>query len=90
MIQQQSTQLLATRRNMEAGAVVPEKRALQAKARPQAVRVQQVAQVVKVRPQAVKAVRVQQVAQVAKVRPQAVQAVRVQQVAQVTKVRPIV
>ena len=69
MIQQQSTQLLATRRNMEAGAVVPEKRALQAKARPQAVRVQQVAQVVKARPQAVQAVRVQQVAQVTKVRP---------------------
>lgn len=55
MIQQQSTQLLATRRNMEAGAVVPEKRALQAKARPKAVKVQQqVAQVVKVRPQAVR------------------------------------
>lgn len=54
MIQQQSTQLLATRRNMEAGAVVPEKRALQAKARPKAVNVQQVAQVVKVRPQAVR------------------------------------
>ena len=36
------------------GAVVPEKRALQAKARPKAVKVQQVAQVVKVRPQAVR------------------------------------
>ena len=54
MIQQQSTQLLAHAEIWRRGAVVPEKRALQAKARPKAVKVQQVAQVVKVRPQAVR------------------------------------